>query len=243
VTPDWGVVLGLTVCIAFGTYIQSTLGFGLNLLLTPFALLLLPGFVPVPALLVNGAVSLLVALRFRPSIDRQILCRAMLWSIPGTILGVLVLSIISGPTIGILGASVVLTAVATTAGGLSIPLHPNSIAAAGGFSGFLATTTSLTGPPLSVALHRADPHTRRATIGASGVLLTITSLASVALLHPTLISETITATLLALPGVVAGLLLAHLAPDVIPHCHQRPTALLVAAIAATVLLIKSIATA
>ncbi|GAA0243150.1 hypothetical protein [Cryptosporangium japonicum] len=65
---DWAVLAGLTAVVAAGAYAQASIGFGLNLLLVPFALLLAPPLVPLPALVVNGAVSAVAAGRWsRPA--------------------------------------------------------------------------------------------------------------------------------------------------------------------------------
>lgn len=236
-TPE---LIGLTVCLILGTYIQSTLGFGLNLLLTPFALLLLPGYVPVPALVANGVVSLIVAARYRGAIHGRTLKTAMLWSIPGTLLGIGLLQLLSPSALGILGAVVVLAAVAATVYGLGARLGGEPIRAAGVVSGLLASTTSVTGPPLAVALHGEGPAHRRATIAACGVLLTLTSLVGVAFIHPSQLHDNFLPIALSLPGIAIGLLVAARFPRLIPPHTQRFAALGIAAAAALILLIRSI---
>ena len=77
------LLIGLTAVVAAGAYVQASIGFGLNLLLVPFALLLMPHLVPLPALVVNGVVSGVVARNDRHDLDRRLLGVLAVTGLPG----------------------------------------------------------------------------------------------------------------------------------------------------------------
>lgn len=237
--PDLLPLVLLTLVAAAGSFIQSGLGFGLNLLLTPLGLLLLPEIVPIPALIANGVLSAFVAWRYRGHIDRRFTLIATVAALPGVIAGLLLLLTLEGRVIAILGGIVVLTAVVIQVASPRPREGKLATIAAGAFSGVLASTTSVTGPPVAVVLARANPLRRRATVAGMGAILTALTMICFAVLQPSELVAQAGAVLWLVPGIILGVLGHHFVGDRISDRTQRSATLIVSAVAAIVLIARA----
>ncbi|MFG1922069.1 TSUP family transporter [Cryptosporangium sp. NPDC048952] len=233
------LLVGLTLVVAAGAYVQASIGFGLNLLLVPFALLLAPHVVPLPALVVNGAVSALVARTDRGHLDRRLLWLLTVTGLPGVVLGVFLSTIIGARPLAVCGGVFVLVAVALSVHEPVVRARPATVGVAGFAAGLLASTTALTGPPVALALGAEPPARRRAAVAASGAVLTALTLACGAIAHPTALS-TLRWLPVLIPGAALGLFAAHRSPDAIPPTTQRVATLGVSAAAALLLLTRAL---
>lgn len=239
-TPDALAVVVLTVVVAAGSFIQSNLGFGLNLLLTPLALLFFPGVVPIPALIANGVLSTAVAWQHRSAIDRRFLTIATITSVPGVIGGLLLLLTLPQRALAIFGGIVVLIGVLLQ---VVAPRPRDGIGltiGAGVFSGLLASTTSVTGPPIALVLARHAPVNRRATVAAAGALLTGITLLCLGLLEPGELVNNAANVLWLIPGLVIGVIVQHFVGHRLSPTLQRVSTLIVAAVAAAILIVRAI---
>lgn len=239
-TPDLLSIVALTVVVAAGSFVQSNLGFGLNLLLTPIALLFFPGVVPIPALIANGALSAVVAWQHRGAIDRRFLTVATIASVPGVIGGLLLLLSLPQRALAIFGGAVVLVGVLLQVaaprprGGIGLTIG------AGVFSGLLASTTSVTGPPIAVVLARHAPANRRATVAAAGALLTGITLLCLGFLELGELVSNAGTVLWLVPGLVIGVVVQHLVGHRLSPTVQGVSTLVVSTAAAVILIIRAI---
>ncbi|WP_051570796.1 TSUP family transporter [Cryptosporangium arvum] len=238
---DWAVLALLTVVVAAGAYVQASIGFGLNLLLVPCALLLAPPLVPLPALVVNGAVSAVVARTDRHDLDRRLLWLLTVTGFPGVVLGVFVSTLIGARSLAVSGGGFVLVAVALSLRRPAAHTRPATLPIAGVAAGLLASTTALTGPPVALALGAEPPARRRAAVAASGAVLTALTLACGAVTTPAALT-TLRWTPLLVPGAVLGLAAAHRHPGAIPPAVQRHATLAVSAAAAVLLIARALTT-
>lgn len=209
--PDPSVLVAVTAVVAAGTAVQVLLGFGVNLLLVPAALLLWPGLVPVPAMLVNLVLSAGVAVRWRRHADPAVTRWALLGAVPGLAVGALLLAVLSPRALGVLGACAVLAAVLVTARrATAVPAGAAPSAAAGAVSAVLGTTVAVTGPPVALLLAGGDPRRARATVAVTGAATALVAVL-VAVAGPLRGSATeiAAATLWLLPGLAAGWVAGH----------------------------------
>lgn len=232
-------MLGVTVCVGVGTFVQSSIGFGLNLLLTPFALLLFPGFVPVPAFIANGLLSLVVVVRELHAVSPAIVRLIGVASLPGSVAGVALLTVIEGRLLGLMAAGCVLVAVVLSAFRVGVRSSSPAIALGGVFAGFLAATTSITGPPVALVMRGRDPVVGRTTVAATGVVVTITAVAALVVLRPVAFAASAPLTVYMIPGMLVGLVLSRVVGHRVSHRVQSIGTLVVSGGAAVVLILHS----
>lgn len=162
--------------VFIGSFVQSSIGFGLALIAAPILFLLDPAFVPAPVTLSALALSLANAWSFRHSISFRGLKYAFLGRVPGTIAGGLLLLWISQESLALwLGASV-LIAVALSAKNMTLQPTPTYLAGAGFLSGFMGTSSSIGGPPMALVLQYQEADYIRANMSAFFVVSSIMSL-------------------------------------------------------------------
>lgn len=173
-TPvEWAVASGVVVA---GTVLQGSLGFGVALVGAPLLYLIDPFLVPAPMIVAGMAVPVLILWRERRAVDVRDVLRVLPGAAAGIVLAAAVLAMVSQATLGLLFGVLVLVAVA-----LSIGYRPPTpgwglLLVAGGLSGFMATTTSIGGPPLALAFQDRDGARLRGTLSACFVPLAVFAL-------------------------------------------------------------------
>ena len=205
-TPaEWAAA---TAIIAGGTMLQGSLGFGMALVAAPLLRLVDPVLIPGPMIIAGLSGPVLILWRERRAVDGGDVVRVL----PGALLGIAlagyVVTLVSEAALGLLFGALVLLAV-----GLSIARRPpvpgwRLLFVAGGLSGFMATTTSIGGPPLALAFQDRGGSRLRGTLSACFVpmgCLALTALYAAGRLGG---RELITGAAL-LPAVVAGFWVSH----------------------------------
>lgn len=234
-------MLVLTAVVAAGTAVQVLLGFGVNLLLVPAALLLWPGLVPVPAMVVNLLLSAGVAVRWGRYADPLVTRWALLGAVPGVALGAWLLAVLDADALAVLGACAVLAAVLVTARGAAVRAGPGASTAAGAASAVLGTTAAVTGPPVALLLAGAEPRRARATVAVTGTVTALVALV-VVLAGPlrSSVGEAVSGTLWLLPALVVGWVAGHaLGPRVGPVLLRRAV-LVVSTASAVAVLVRAL---
>ena len=128
---------------------------------------------------------------------------AFLGRLPGTLLAVMAVAVLSQHALSITFGLLVLAAVALTAGGLDLPLSRPTLVGAGALSGFMGTTTSIGGPPMAVVFQRQSGLRLRGTLSGfflAGSLFSLSLLAVVGRFGMTEVGLTLGL----LPGLLAG---------------------------------------
>ncbi|MEM9038830.1 MAG: sulfite exporter TauE/SafE family protein [Actinomycetota bacterium] len=240
-------VLGLPVatfaaCLAVvfaGSVMQATTGVGVGILSSPVLVLADPDFIPGATILAVIPLSLSVAVIERRDVDRGDAIATLAGRVPGMVLGVAVLAIISDQTLAILVGVTVLAGVAAS---LTTPrFHPTSaaLAIAGFGSGFTGTAVGVGGPPIALVYQHADPVVMRATVS------TIFSVGSVLSAIALAVGGEIGSRQLQLagslmPAVFVGLLVARYFREMLTGPAVRPAVLGLSAFAATALLVRTL---
>lgn len=239
--PDPGVLLAVTAVVGAGTAVQVLLGFGVNLLLVPAALLLWPELVPVPAMVVNLLLSAGVAVRWGRHADPLVTRWSLLGAVPGTAVGAALLAVLSPGALGVVGALAVLGAVALTARRVAVPAGPGTSTAAGMASAVLGTTAAVTGPPVALLLAGGPPLRARATVAVSGAVTALVAL--VVLLAGPLRNSTgdaVAGVAWLLPGLALGWAAGHLLGPRVRAPQLRRMVLVVSAASAVLVLVRSV---
>ncbi|MGI9250610.1 MAG: sulfite exporter TauE/SafE family protein [Pseudohongiellaceae bacterium] len=155
-----------TVVIFAGSFVQSSIGFGLAIIAAPVLFLLDPVYVPGPITVAALTLSLANAWSHRRAISFHGLKFALLGRVPGTVFGGLLLLWFDQRALALwLGVSVLVAV------GLSLRkfvLQPTATAMtfAGFLSGFMGTSTSIGGPPLALVLQHQPGDYIRANMAA-----------------------------------------------------------------------------
>jgi len=165
----------LTV-IFVGSYVQCSIGFGLAVIAAPILYFIDPLYVPAPITIAALTLSLAIAYRHWHSISFAGLKFAIIGRVPGTIAGGLLLLWIDQRALALWLGSSVLLAVALSLSNIVLRPRPRVLLSAGFLSGFMATSSSIGGPPMALVLQHQENDYIRANLAAFFVISCLMSL-------------------------------------------------------------------
>ena len=234
----WQVVVVLGVS-ALGAFVQGSVGIGHNLIAAPFLALVDERFVPGPAIAAATVLTLLMAIRDRRDLHLGEIRIAMIGRIPATLLAAATVALLPARPLAVLFAVLVLLAVAITASRVRLRPTRNTLIAAGALSGYMATATSIGGPPMAMVYANEEGRRMRGTLAGYFLLGSFVSVAALAATGSYATDE-IRLTLLAVPGVVAGFAVSASGARWLDAGRTRPAVLTVSAVAAVSVLAKTL---
>ena len=162
--------------IFVGSYVQSSIGFGLAIIAAPVLFLIDPLYVPAPITVSALTLSLANSYSHWRSISFRGLKFAILGRIPGTVAGGLLLLWIDQQSLALwLGVSV-LVAVLLSLSNIVFKPTPGTLFSAGFLSGFMGTSSSIGGPPIALVLQHQENDFIRANLEAFFVISCFMSL-------------------------------------------------------------------
>ncbi|MGQ7248804.1 sulfite exporter TauE/SafE family protein [Halomonas sp. V046] len=172
-------ILALTTGIA--AFVQGAIGIGFALIVAPVMGFLAPGLLPVTVLVLMLPLNLLVALRERDAIDWRGTAWISAGRLPGTLLGLGVLLVLSASGLNqLIGASTVLAVLVALFAPVFRPGR-SACLSVGMITGITETATGVGGPPLALLYqHRPGPELR-STIACCFLVGEVLSLAILAL--------------------------------------------------------------
>ena len=233
------ITLLLASLIIFcGALTQSLIGFGLAVVASPLLYIVDPSLVPAPVIMMGFSIALLTLFRERNQLEFNGLQYALLGRIPGGILGASLIIIAPQPILGLAIAGIVALAVGLSLLKFSIPVNRFTLFIAGVLSGVFGNIAAIGGPPLAILLSGKDASQFRAALSAffifsSIIALTILGFAGLLTLKHVYIS------LMLLPSVILGYVVAGRLVGRVDKHKTRMLTLLLCAISATILTIKS----
>ena len=146
----------LFAAIAIGSLVQSLVGLGSSLVAAPIVVLVAPELVPVTLIVLSLAMPLVTLSHDRHQIDWYGLGWSLPAQIPGTVLGVWLVGVLSATTLGVFVGVMVLLGVFFTWRTVEVPITRTSLSVAGLFSAVAGTATSVGGPPIAL-LYQSRP--------------------------------------------------------------------------------------
>ena len=168
------------LAVLLGSYIQSSIGFGLAIIAAPLLYILDPAYVPAPVTLCAFTLSLANAWSHRHEISFQGLKYAIIGRVPGSIAGAGLLLWIDKDLLALwLGISV-LFAVIVSLRGLVLAPSRNTLLTAGFLSGFMGTSSSIGGPPMALVMQHQEARYIRGNLSAFFVVSCLMTLAMLA---------------------------------------------------------------
>ena len=226
-----------TVVIFIGSYIQSSLGFGLAIVSAPVLFLIDPLYVPAPITVAAFTLSLANAAKHSHSISFEGLKYAVIGRIPGTIAGGLLLLWISLKELALwLGISV-LVAVLLSLTKVKFRPTPRAMFSAGFLSGFMGTSSSIGGPPMALLLQHEENDFIRANMAAFFCVSCLMSLIMLSVIGQFGLQQ-ILISLPLMPATLAGYWLAMRTLHKISHEVLRLASLFLCAAAGTIVIVS-----
>ena len=163
--------------VALGATIQGAVGFGMNLIALPLLMALDERLVPAPLLVAHLVLVVCLSTIEWRRIDRTILIPAVIGAIPGTLLGMIAIAMMTRNAFVVFTAAVLIGGIAATALRIRVPRTPGFVAVVGAVCGLCGTTTSVNGPPLGMLMiGESGPAAIRSTLAVFLLLSTVFSL-------------------------------------------------------------------
>lgn len=237
--PIWALLV-IAVALFVGTTVQGLVGLGLGLVGAPIATLVAPELMPGLLLCTAVVLPVLQLAANREEIDWRGLAWALPARIPGTVLGVWLVSIFTERQLSVAVGVMVLLAVLLTWHTVTVPIGPGTLVGAGIISGVTSTATSIGGPPIAILYQHRSPVQIRSTLAVYFALGAVISLAGLGL-SGQLEAREIWLAGLFLPCLLGGLWLSRRVDRRVPATRIRNLMLLVCAASALVLLVRSLA--
>lgn len=152
--------------IFIGSFIQSSIGFGLAIVAAPVLYFIDPLYVPAPITISALTLSLANSYSHWRSISFRGLRFAILGRVPGTVAGGLLLLWIDQQALALWLGGSVLVAVGLSMSNIIFKANGKSLFCAGFLSGFMGTSSSIGGPPMALVLQHQENDFIRANLAA-----------------------------------------------------------------------------
>ena len=232
-------VLVATLVVAAG--VQGLIGLGLGLVSAPVIALVAPELMPDLMLWLAAIMPLVTLVREHHEIDWA----GLGWSLPtrvlGTVLGVVLVTSVPAAGLGIAVGLMVLLSVGLSVRAVEVPVNVRTLSVAGFVSGVTGTATSIGGPPMALLYQHRSPTQIRSTLGlyfVAGAALSLTGLGIAGALE----LSTLLLALALVPALVVGFALSRLLDRRVPRRHIRTGMLILCAVSAVVVLVRSLST-
>lgn len=225
------MAIAIAIIIA-GSYVQSSIGFGLAVIAAPLLFFMDPLFVPAPITVCAFTLSLLNAYKHRDSISFKGLQFAIVGRVPGTIIGGLLLLWIDQDQLALwLGVSV-LFAVLLSIKTIAVKPTNGAMFSAGLLSGFMGTSSSIGGPPMALVMQHQEASFIRGNLAAFFVVSCLMSLVMLAAIG-NFGMEQIKVSLPLMPATLVGYWLAMQTLHLVSRETLRLSSLLLCGVAGT----------
>jgi uncharacterized membrane protein YfcA len=228
----------LATAVTFGALVQGAVGLGLGLVAAPVCALVDPELMPGVMLWLAAAYPVLTLLREGRASDWGGLGWAFAGRVPGTALGVAVVSLVSPRLLGLLVGVMVLVAAVLTWRVVTLPMRRRVLFGAGVVSGVTGTATSIGGPPLALVYQHESGARLRATMATYFLGGALLSLGGLALVGRLAASDAVWALALG-PFLVVGFLLSDLVRRHVDAGRTRAAVLIVCGLSALALVVRS----
>jgi uncharacterized membrane protein YfcA len=233
------VVAVLAATLVVGAAVQGLVGLGLGLVAAPVTMLLEPALMPDLLLWLAMLLPVVTLVREHHEIDWRGLGWSVSARVPGTVLGVYLLSVFSESALGVAVGLMVLLSVLVTARAVVVPVNRGTLVVAGVASGVTGTATSIGGPPMALLLQHRSQSQIRSTLGVYFLLGAGLSLVGLGV-SGGLEWSTFLLAMLMVPCLVVGFVISRALHRVVPRHRIRAAVLLVCGASAVVLLVRSV---
>lgn len=237
---DPALFAALAAGVLLGAVVQAVVGLGMGLVFAPIVAALVPELMPVLPLWLGFATASSSLLAERQGIDWHVIRWALPARVAGTVGGIWLVLQFTSSQIGIAVAVMVLLAVALSVRSVTVPINRGTLTGAGLAGGVAGTATSIAGPPIALLLQHRKPSEVRPTLAVFftvGAAVSLGGLAITGAATPAAFGIGVLLTPFVFAGLYAG---AHLRERVSRE-RFRYGVLVVCALSAIVLLVRSLA--
>ena len=168
------------VAIFFGALVQGTIGFGLAIVAAPVVYLVTPELVPGSIILMGMLIGSLTAKRSMHAVKLQEIKSALMGRIPGSLLGAVLLTMVSQRTMGLFMGGSVLFAVLASFSPFKVQANGKTLFSAGLLSGIMGTASSIGGPPMALVMQNQSGERIRANLSVYFAVSAVISLSILA---------------------------------------------------------------
>jgi uncharacterized protein len=233
---EWGLCFAV---VTFGATTQGVVGLGLNLIGVPIIAMINPDAVPASFLLIGIPLSLTIAIRERHAIDRSGIGWIIAGRVPGTILGLIVVSALAPNALLVaVGCSIIIGVCLLSLRSPS-EITPLEAGTAGIAAGALGTAAAVDGPPLALLYQHHAGERLRATLAVSFVVGNVMSLTALAIAGE-LGWPQVSFAICMLPAIAIGYAVSHPIRERVDGTKLRPYVLLIALSAGFAVLIRGV---
>jgi uncharacterized membrane protein YfcA len=225
--------------VTIGGVVQGSVGFGANVVAVPVIAVLAPDALPATLALVVIPLVVVMALHERHALDRKGVTWITIGRVPGTIVGAVVIAVISSDALSVVLGAGVLLAVAMSTFTASIPVNRVTAGTAGFASGAMGTATSIGGPPLALLYQHHEGPVLRATLAVAFAAGSVLSLLGLAIAGAIEAWHVVLASAL-LPGLLVGLVLSRFLIHRLDRAWLRPAVLCFAAATAVIAIARGL---
>jgi uncharacterized membrane protein YfcA len=232
-------ILVIALAVLVGAFVQSVVGLGVGLVSAPVIALVEPSLLPALPLWFGLAVATMSLASEHSHVDWRVVAWSLPARLPGTALGVWLVTLFTPDQLSVALAVVVLAAVVLSVRTVEVAQNPRTLSAAGFVSGAAGSATSIGGPPMAIVLQHRPPAVARSTMAFFFVVGSSLSLSGLAITG-SLPRSALVAAVLVLPMIAAGFWLGARVRHRLPRSHFRRAVLVVCAVAAVVLVVRSL---
>jgi uncharacterized membrane protein YfcA len=236
---ELGSYVAIALAIFLGSTVQSVVGLGIGLVSAPVMTLLEPWTMPGTLIMLALVLPMATLVHDHDDIDWP----GLTWSLParvlGTGVGVWVVAEFTDRQLGVAVGLMVLFMVLITWRVVEVPVNHATLGGAGFVGGVTGTATSIGGPPFALLYQHRPAQQIRTTMAVYFVVGAALSLTGLLVAHD-LTSAQLRAALELLPAMLLGALAGALSRRYLPASRVRAAVLLVSALSALVLLVRSV---
>lgn len=225
-------------CMA-GALIQGSIGFGLNLVLVPVVALVEPEALPATTLFLAAPMTVSMVAHEHHHVDRRGATWLTIGRVPGSVLGALIVTLLSPDALSALIGAFVILAAAMSVSSPPIPITTSTALAAGFTSGAMGTASSIGGPPVALLYQHQRGPVMRSTLALTFAIGIAVSTIALMVAGEIKGWQVLTALVLS-PAIVAGVVLARPLHTVLDRGWLRPAVLVFAALAGVVALLRGL---
>lgn len=216
--------------VLLGSVVQGSIGFGLNLLAAPIVAIIVPEALPTTLVLVAFPLTVSTVAREHHAIDRVAVARMLVGAVPGTVLGLFIVTQVGATTLATLVGSVTILGVVLSVVSPPIPITVLTGALAGFASNTFGTAAAVGGPPVALLFQHHDGPVARSTLGSFFAVSATMSLIGYAIAGTFHADQALFALAL-LPAMLLGLWLSKHLHVFVDGGWLRPLVLAVSAVA------------
>lgn len=225
--------------IVIACTVQSSIGFGANLLAMPTIVHFAPELVPGAVLVAVTAMNLLMLVRDRAGLEVRPVGRALIGRAIGTVVAVAVLGALSEDRLELVIGLAALAMVVVAASGVSPERTDATMLVAGTVSGFTGAVAGIGGPPVALLFQRSSGQNIRGSMAGfliGGTVLTLIGLG----LAGEIGARDFGWGLALVPAAVIGYFLSGPLLPIVDRGWTRPAIITLSAAASIVLLARAI---